>query len=166
MSRSKHRATGWLAVFMSGALATVGCGAPGDSSDNRSSASGPASLGAAGSGTDPVVSSATVVGSVGGGGGQPDTTDCAVALERGCGGVDVRALQELLTAKGFGDLAADGDFGPATAAALAGFEAQCDSCEMDGKIEPGGTEWAALEVDRAVIEHGVADGVQRVDRWR
>lgn len=74
-----------------------------------------------------------------------DVVDCATRLVQDCRSADVRALQELLTAAGFGSLEPDGIFGPATQAALDGFEAACDECRVDGVIEVGGAEWAALK---------------------
>ncbi len=62
-------------------------------------------------------------------------------LRQGCRGPQVRNLQTLLNAKGFDCGAADGDFGPATAAALLAFQREH---ALAADAEFGGQSFTAL----------------------
>jgi putative chitinase len=63
-------------------------------------------------------------------------------LRRGARGDTVELLQRLLAARGFPELKADGDFGPATEAAVRQFQS-AHKLEVDGVVGPN--TWAALE---------------------
>src|SRR4051794_15906110 len=62
-------------------------------------------------------------------------------LRQGATGEAVRTLQGLLRTHGYPTLAVDGVFGPATAAAVRGFQA-ARGLEVDGVVGP--RTWAAL----------------------
>jgi len=70
---------------------------------------------------------------------------CVTILEPDCSGEPVERLQRLLRSGVVAGLDVDGHFGPDTTTALRRFEAElCGVCEVDGKIEIDGPEWAAL----------------------
>src|SRR3954468_8734956 len=64
-----------------------------------------------------------------------------VVLRRGAKGEDVKRLQALLRSHGFPNLAVDGDFGPATEAAVRRFQSE-HKLAVDGIVGP--QTWAAL----------------------
>ncbi len=64
-----------------------------------------------------------------------------MVLRRGAKGEDVKRLQALLRSHGFPDLAADGDFGPATEVAVRHFQSE-RKLVVDGVAGP--QTWAAL----------------------
>jgi peptidoglycan hydrolase-like protein with peptidoglycan-binding domain len=64
-----------------------------------------------------------------------------VVLRRGAKGEDVKRLQALLRSHGFPNLAVDGDFGPATEAAVRRFQSE-HKLVVDGVAGP--QTWAAL----------------------
>jgi predicted chitinase len=75
--------------------------------------------------------------------GNNTVSNQAIGLHQGSKGEDVRALQEALSHKGFNPGKADGDFGPATKAALINFQ-KSENLAVTGSVDAATA--AALEI--------------------